>query len=315
MNAHQKYLNHYTQNMKSNNEITKHFLEQEKVSGTIIRFELEKGLEMLFFDYYVREDQEIGGFEKSNLIELFYCLSGIIEMKQGIDIIELKDNMIGIYNFNTCPEKVIIKKGRVKGISLLLDIDEADAVIRKYLSQKTLTMKQFEESLEEQKQLFLASGKQNLKSVFLEIAENPFNYDKDYLLLKSLELVLISSNSLKQDSQAAQGKRTAGYQIYEKAVAYMDISAPITIRDIAEKMGITERRLNRYFIEYTNQTAYAYLKALRLQRGKELLIQTDNSVTEIAGEVGWLNASKFAGAFKAKYTLTPQAYRRAKKFL
>lgn len=36
MNAHQKYLNHYTQNMKSNNEITKYFLEQEKVSGTII---------------------------------------------------------------------------------------------------------------------------------------------------------------------------------------------------------------------------------------------------------------------------------------
>jgi hypothetical protein len=35
MNAHQKYLNHYTQNMKSNNEITKYFLEQEKVSGTI----------------------------------------------------------------------------------------------------------------------------------------------------------------------------------------------------------------------------------------------------------------------------------------
>ncbi len=60
MNAHQKYLKHYAQNMKSNNEITKYFLEQEKVSGTIIRCELEKGIEMLFFDNYVEKDQMTG---------------------------------------------------------------------------------------------------------------------------------------------------------------------------------------------------------------------------------------------------------------
>lgn len=210
-----------------------------------------------------------------------------------------------------------MKKESVKGISLLLDIDEADAVMRKYLSQKILTMKQFQESLEKQKQLFLASGKQNLKSVFLGIAENSFHYDKEYLLLKSLELVLISSNSLKEDSQYTQGKRTAGYQIYEKAVTYMEyhISDPITIRDLAEKIGIKERRLNQYFIEYSNQTAYSYLKALRLQIGKQLLVQTDMSVTEIAGKVGWLNASKFAAAFKVKYEITPQAYRKVNKFL
>ena len=317
MKSHQKYLNHYTQNMKSNEEITKYFLEQNGVRGTIIRCELEKGLEMLFFDYYVKDDQETCGFEKSNLIELFYCLSGRIEMKHGIDSIELKDNMIGIYDFNTCPEKVIIKKGRVKGISILLDIDEADAVIGKYLSKNTLNMKQFQESLEKHKQLFFAFGNQNLRTVFLGIVENPFDYDKEYLLLKSLELVLISSNSLKRNSQNTPEKRTAGYQIYEQAVAYMEhcISDPITIRDLAEKIGIKERRLNQYFREYANQTAYSYLKALRLQIGKQLLIQTDLSVTEIAGEVGWLNASKFAGAFKAKYEMTPQAYRKVYKIL
>lgn len=316
MNVHQKYLNHYTQNMESNNEIIKYFLEQDKVSGTIIRCKLEKGLEMLFFDYYVEDNQEIGGFEKGNLIELFYCLSGNIEMKYVADAVELKSNMIGIYDFNTCPETVIMKKGSVKGISLLLDIDLSDTIIRRFLSQKTLTMKEFQESLEKQKQLFLAFGNPTLRSVFLGIAENPFDYNKDYLLLKAMELVLISSNSLKRVHENSSMKKTAGYQTYEKAVTYMEyhISDPITIKDMAEKMGIREQRLNQYFIEYANQTAHSYLKALRLQRGKQLLIQTDMSVTEIAGEVGWLNASKFAVAFKKKYEMTPQEYRKVNKF-
>lgn len=319
MNTHEKYLLHFTQNIKSDNEITKYFLDQERLSGTIIRCELEKGVEMLFFDYYLKEDQETDGFEKSNFLEIFYCLRGNVELKYDTGSAILLKNMIGIYDFNTCPNQVILQKGNVKGISLLLDIDQADIVIRKHLSQKTLTMKQFQERIEKQMQLFFVFGNENLRSVFLSIAENPFDYDKEYLLLKALELVLISSNSIKREgiNEAAGLKRTADYQIFERAVTCLEfhISEPIIIQELAKELGITERRLNRCFMDHAGQTAYSYLKALRLQKGKQLLSQTNMTVTEIAGEAGWQNASKFAGAFRTKYGMTPIEYRKQNKFV
>lgn len=73
------------------------------------------------------------------------------------------------------------------------------------------------------------------------------------------------------------------------------ISAAITIQALAADMGITERRLNQYFMEYSRQT--------------------DMSITEIAGEVGWQNASKFSGAFKLKYEMSPLEYRKVNKFV
>ncbi len=89
----------------------------------------------------------------------------------------------------------------------------------------------------------------------------------------------------------------------------------IIIQELAKELGITERRLNRCFMDHAAQTAYSYLKALRLQKGKQLLSQTNMTVTEIAGEAGWQNASKFAGAFRTKYGMTPIEYRKQNKFV
>ncbi|MGX8795148.1 helix-turn-helix domain-containing protein [Fusibacter sp. JL298sf-3] len=64
---------------------------------------------------------------------------------------------------------------------------------------------------------------------------------------------------------------------------------------------------------YAGQTAFSYLKELRLLRGWQLLLQTDRTVTEIAGEVGWENPSKFSSAFKSRYKISPLTYRKLNK--
>ncbi len=64
---------------------------------------------------------------------------------------------------------------------------------------------------------------------------------------------------------------------------------------------------------YAGQTAFSYLKELRLLRGRQLLLQTDRTVTEIAGEVGWENPSKFSSAFKSRYKIAPLTYRKLNK--
>lgn len=318
MGTHQKYMNRYATSIRHNGEIAKYFLEEEYATGTIIRCELAAGMEMLFFDYHVRKDQVMADFEKGNILEIFYCLQGSVEMKYGSNTIELKENGIGIYDFNSCPDEVRLKKGSVKGISLLLDGKDADGVISRYFSAKSVTFKTLQEEIAKEQRLLLTFGNGNLTSVFLEIAENPFDYEKEYLLLKALELIWISSHCIKKDrkNQEEKRSRTNRYRIFEKAVLYMEyhIGDDFTMEELAEEMGIAKKVLNQLFKDYANHSAFAHLKELRLQKAKELLLQTDSTITEIAGEVGWTNASKFTASFKSRFGLTPQEYRKENKY-
>lgn len=318
MDVHHKYLNDFMKNSKSNNAITKYYLDQEYVKGTVLQCALAEGIEMMFFDYVIKNNHEMGNFEKGNILEIFYCLSGKIIMEHDDCNILLKENMIGIYDFNTCPQRVIFEKGKVRGISLMLTIPIADQIVNKYLSHEILTMKEISAVIEKKRHSFFAFDNENLRTVFQEIVDNPFHYEKDYLLLKAMELILISSSSLKKgDSNAGNREKNKGKRICEKATSHMisHIAEPITMSEVAELAGVTERQMNRYFLEYTNQTAYAYLKGLRLQKARQLLLQTNLSIIEVAGESGWQNPSKFTEAFRKRYGMTPKDYRKENKII
>lgn len=315
MDHPQKYVNRFMRNTKNEGKITKYFLNKKYAEGTIICCELAEGIEMVFFDYRVERRQALSSFDKENILEIFYCLSGNIGLVYPGQTVQLKDNGIGIYDFNACPQKVVLEQGRVKGISLLLDMNLAERTIRKHFSQSALVIEQMRRRITEHQRLFLAFGNPALRSVFLGIAENPFDYDREYLLIKALELILISGKSMQQEKQGRgyRSKRKMRQRLlYEKAVGYMErnMAASLTVPEIAGVMGITGRQLNQYFLENCHHTVYAYLKELRLQKARQLLVQTELPVTEISGQLGWQNPSKFSAAFKQKYGITPMEFRK-----
>jgi AraC-like DNA-binding protein len=49
-----------------------------------------------------------------------------------------------------------------------------------------------------------------------------------------------------------------------------------------------------------------------MQAAAAMLLQTQDSVTMIAGQVGYENASKFASAFKSVMQVAPSAYRKSR---
>lgn len=317
MKNHKGILESYAQNIKTDKDTKRYFIEKDNLQGWIIQCELACGVEMMFFDYKVEKEVELTGFEAEHILELFYCLSGTIEMYYGSSKVLLKENHIGIYNWNHCPDKVIYKKGKFKGISLLLHTDQAVSSIAPYMQGRRDVIFKMQQILSENQKMFLAFGNRNLNSVFLGIIENPFAYDKNYLMLKAMELIFISSKTMNQSRQAniMDNEETSEYRMLCKAKDYIElhIADPITVSDIAYELGIGIKNINQMFGNYENQTVYQYLKIERLKRAKELLLSSDHSVTEIALEVGWNNASKFSTAFKARYCDSPLSYRKDRK--
>ena len=56
-------------------------------------------------------------------------------------------------------------------------------------------------------------------------------------------------------------------------------------------------------------TVYHYIKEYRLEQAAVELVRGTKSVTQIAQNAGYDNASKFSECFKKRYGVTPSQYR------
>jgi AraC family transcriptional regulator len=78
---------------------------------------------------------------------------------------------------------------------------------------------------------------------------------------------------------------------------------------MARTVNLTSFHFCHLFKAETGRSPARYLKALRLERARELLETTSLSVKEIRALIGLNDESHFARDFRAAYGLTAQAYR------
>lgn len=84
---------------------------------------------------------------------------------------------------------------------------------------------------------------------------------------------------------------------------------PIRLQEIAAAASVSEGECCRCFREMIRKSPNQYLVAYRISRGIELLGSTEKSVTEIAQEAGFNDASHFIQYFKKQTGMTPGEYR------
>jgi AraC-like DNA-binding protein len=87
------------------------------------------------------------------------------------------------------------------------------------------------------------------------------------------------------------------------------LAEDLTVAEIAEELGSYEKKLSTVFRERTGMTVYAFLREERLKTARNWLAETGTNVKEIAEQLGFQNAGNFATAFKARFGISPTAYR------
>ena len=99
--------------------------------------------------------------------------------------------------------------------------------------------------------------------------------------------------------------------VVEKALYFIEenYKEPIQISDMAAYVSVSRYYFSRIFHKETGQTPCDYLKAVRINRAKEMLTEKILSVQEIAFQCGFVNASHFTRVFKAETGQTPAAFR------
>ena len=84
-----------------------------------------------------------------------------------------------------------------------------------------------------------------------------------------------------------------------------NIEEPISPAILARNVGMSTRQLERLFRRYLNRSPKRYYMELRLQKARNLLMQTDMSVINVALACGFASPSHFSKCYRAHYDTTP----------
>ncbi|PHM29466.1 GlxA family transcriptional regulator [Xenorhabdus innexi] len=88
-----------------------------------------------------------------------------------------------------------------------------------------------------------------------------------------------------------------------------NITSQITIKDIANYVGVSERTLTRNFRAQIGVSPHKYMLNYRLSTAKQLLKDNNLNLLHIAQLVGFRDPHYFSKVFEKHFELTPVAYR------
>ncbi|MEL6648252.1 MAG: GlxA family transcriptional regulator [Pseudomonadota bacterium] len=90
-----------------------------------------------------------------------------------------------------------------------------------------------------------------------------------------------------------------------------NIEEPISPALLAKEVGMSTRQLERLFRRYLNRSPKRYYMELRLQKARNLLMQTDMTVINVALACGFASPSHFSKCYRSHYNTTPYRERGA----
>lgn len=87
----------------------------------------------------------------------------------------------------------------------------------------------------------------------------------------------------------------------------------ITIQDIADEVYLTPQYLCKVFKDETGTTINNYITDLRMEKAKDLLMNRNLKLYEIAAKVGYRDPNYFTRVFKRYFKMSPSEYREKNK--
>ncbi|ACC72443.1 GlxA family transcriptional regulator [Paraburkholderia phymatum] len=92
-------------------------------------------------------------------------------------------------------------------------------------------------------------------------------------------------------------------------VMEQNMEEPLAPADLAQEIGVTRRQLERLFCSSLKDTPTHFYLQLRLDRARELLRQTDMSITAICVACGFESPSHFSRTYRARFGTSPRSDR------
>ncbi|MEW6662415.1 MAG: helix-turn-helix domain-containing protein [Bacillota bacterium] len=124
-----------------------------------------------------------------------------------------------------------------------------------------------------------------------------------------------AKKALTSRSTRSEVPATQPHRIIQQVKSFLALNyhREVMLAEVAQEVFLSPSYLSRLFKKTTGESLTGYLTGVRLNKAVRLLTETDKPVEEIAKQTGFATPNYFCAVFKARYHLTPLAYRNLHK--
>lgn len=281
--------------------------------GKMTSFHIFPGIEMIYNDFRTSYCFEMIN-PKPHIMEINHCRQGRFECKLKKDTYAYlgEGNLaVNMWGNETSSSRFPLKI--YKGITILIDLQKAQKSLYGILEGVEVDLNCLREKLCPKDQCMICKTPKKIDHIFQELYDEEPKIQLGYLRLKVLELLMILSvRSVPSSFAVSQYFSTEQVQkvkcVREDLTTFL--SKNITLKELAVRYEISLTGLKSCFKAVYGSTVFAYRREYRMQVAAKMLKDTNYTIAEIAGQVGYENPGKFSSAFKQIMGITPKEYRR-----
>ncbi|MFD0677715.1 MULTISPECIES: helix-turn-helix domain-containing protein [unclassified Paenibacillus] len=159
---------------------------------------------------------------------------------------------------------------------------------------------------------FLAEKGQSVAQLEME-QELPFSdkaFEESFLGTKELEKAILEFfTRIIETTKAQRGQKTGNLVSLIEKYIQEHYTQDLGLEQIADEMGVSVKYVSRVFKDKTGEYLTDYINQVRIEKAKELLVQTDLRVNDIAERIGIHSRTTFLRVFKKVEGISPNEYR------
>lgn len=290
-------------------------MKNETGDGTATVYEVFPGIIVMYNDFHM-EISPSRKLDDNRVFAIHHCQEGRIEWEVkngGYLYLSAGDMMVDTFSVNHFHCSFPMQ--HYHGITVSVSVPPALETVSDLFSIFSIDLEEIEQRFSRQEHPFVMHGNIAFDHIISELYQMSEQVRIEYLRVKVIELLL----AIKRIDLSTEGEeRPYFYKTQVEKVkaieAFMTASPDrhYTIEELSNKFNISVSALKQCFKGIYGIAIYTYMRNYRMDLAASLLTKTDQSVTEIAGKVGYTNSSKFSEAFKKVKGKTPLEYRKIK---
>lgn len=295
----------------------------EKIcEGWMRRLQLRTGIDMVMQNFHVRDAFSLAIQEKGDisLLRLGFGIAGetkgsVAGQEQAIRF-RAKHFAVG---FTTDADHGTAEyaRGQQQLLATFINLDTLNTLIG---AQLEYLPKEVWPVLEGQSiPLYLQSGRMTpaMELVTQQVIRCPYQglTKRLYLESKVLELLALSLHRVAEVTPTTPRKKVLNASDVERIhhaseILLRNLEEPPSLMTLSHLVGLNDYKLKVGFRQVFGTTVFGYLYQHRMQQAQALLTAGEYSVSDVAGLVGYTNLSAFSTAFKRKFGVSPNTYRK-----
>lgn len=283
--------------------------------GELTIYDIFPGVYLYFMDMDTSDIFPTQNFPEQ-MISISHCRKGQYECQfpnQTLDC--LSEGQFSINGTEYLPVCFSFPLKKYEGLSIVLDMQAIPQQVQQLMQVFGIDFGRLMCLMNGEKHWYVSPPSKELADIFEAVYQGKRDESTDYFRIKVMEVLYHIEKTQIENRFDGRYFNREQVQITKGIKEYLisHIDENISVEKLAVSSGININIFYQIFMEIYGETPYAYLKRYRMNVAAVQLLTGERRIGDIAMELGYSNASKFAKAFYSVYGELPREYRKKRR--